>query len=369
MKLVKRGKTLDVKKHNIGKSPNQKALNSARENLLHHTIYNRCRELLNYSGTPDQRRVSSDYFQVNGGYNCDFYIIWPTRGETGDKIRVGYAMNTWDNYDSATNCNFQWDGVASTNLANIATPNADATQDSTYSLTSTKKPNGIQVIDDKELDYNHNDFSGYSYTRVSFEHLQPASFVSWISSEYESDFNDDPPTNDKAFNLSDSNFNIGQVVRGADSIGDGNGSVGTLCQRQFNDGTAKSSMINNSDLCLFQHGHPSGIYTIGTSASFTDEPVYVSPIKIKGRSLKNNTTGYMDVALVYRADAGTSLKLTVDSTGTTHTKSFTATATTALVAFNDIPFDPTGDEITVEINCTNALAVEIKTLAFFEVSD
>jgi len=369
MKYFKRGKTADTSVHNVSHSPNQTVLNVARGNLLHHMIYNRSRELLNYSGCPDERGATT---QVNGNYSCDFFVIFPTRGLGSDTVRIGFRMTTWDNSDSTDDCDFEWDGVASVKLADMSTVSSTG-QELSIEMSEDVKPQGETYTDDIQVDYDSRDFTGYSYAKISFEHLQPASFVSWIMPDYESDFNAiDTQTGDQVYNLTDSTFNIGQPLRGSNAIADGNGSVGTLCQRQFNDGTTDQNMINNSDLCLFQWGHPAGLEVTGGGIGSNDQDAFGYNIKIKGRQLKHITDAYFDLAIIYRADTGTTLKVTVDSTAVTHSIGLsTATGATPnkLVAFTDIPFDGSGDELTIECVVSNSASVEIKSIAIFEKGD
>lgn len=366
MKYYQRGQKIDSASHNIGNSPNMKALNHSRENLLHHTTYNRQRELLNFSGTPERRFSPSG--NINGDFDCSFYIIFPIRGDTGDKIRIGYSLSTWKYNDATGNCNFQWDGVASDKLADTESILSITQITSVFTDGDNPVPEGISVNDDIELDYDHNDFTGYGYTKVSFENLTPASFVSWITPIHQSDYNAiDPVYGSQAFHLAESAFNIDQTLRGSSANDDSNGSVGTLCQRQFDDDADGQNMVSNSDLCLFQWGHPSGLYVTSSSSTLTDVDMFGYNIKIKGRELLESGSGLLDVCMVYRADAGTTFKLTVDSTGTTHTNGNPNRATPyAEVVFSDIPFDGSGDDLTFEANVSSSFDIEIQNISIFE---
>ena len=364
MKLIQRGGTSDISKHNIGKSPNQTVLNTARANLLHHITYNRCRELLNYSGTLDWRYDSPN--EINGDYSCSFYVVYPTRGSSGDNVRIGYSLTTWDN-STAGDCDFQFDGVDSARLPSSTVP-ASSGQTGSYGMSQTGAPNGVRVEDYKTLGFANGSFGGFSYTKVSFQNMQPASFVSWIMSESEADYNAiDESTYDQAYNIGESMFNIGQQLRGSNAIADGNGSVGTLCQRQFSDSTLDQNMVSNSDVCLFQWGHPAGAYVIGGGAGLNDQDVFGYKIKIKGRELLSSGSGKFNVALVYRADTSTTFKILVDSTATTHSLGLTGSSSVVTQqVLSDIPFDGNGDELTIYCTVSNSEAVEIKTIAIFE---
>jgi len=370
MEYTKRGKNTKIEKHNTGKSPNKTLLNKARDNFLHHTTYNRQRELLNYSGTPDLKTRGASSFQINGAYSCNFYIIYPTRGKGSDTVRLGFDMTTWDNNDLAGNCNFKWDGAASERLSAAEIDVVNYKQYDTSEMNPEDKPEGASFTDFVKLDYDNNDFGGYSFTKVSFEHLQPASFVSWIMPIKESEYNEiDPDTTDgQAYSLGNSMFNLGQSIRGSNALNDGNGSIGTLCQRQFNDGTGDSNMTANSDLCLFQWGHPAGIVVDGGgSGTLNDQNVFDYDVKIKGRELLSSGSGKFDVAMIYRADAGTKIKIYVDSTATTHTYDLTTSDPVIKeVVLTDIPFDGSGDDLTITCYASDTLLVEIKTIAIFE---
>jgi len=303
---------------------------------------------------------------MNGDYDCNFFVIYPTKGLGLDKVRVGFSLTTWDNSDIAGHCNFEWDGVDSVALNDctslVSTEQVDSMD------TGDSAPNGEDYTDSIELDYDSRDFGGYSYTKISFEHLQPASFVSWIMPLYEQD-NDalDALSSSQSYYLSDSTFNIGQPLRGSNAIADGNGSIGTLCQRQFNDGTTDQNMIDNSDLCLFQWGHPAGVYISGGGGSLNDQALFEYDIKIRGRELISSGAGLFDVVMIYRADTGAEIDITVDSTGTTHNQALTGGASTYKeVILSDVPFDGSGDELTISFLVSDTVAVEVKTLAIFE---
>lgn len=367
MKYYKRGEPINAELHNVGKSPSFSVLNKARGNLLHHAIYNRTRELLNYCGTPETRDEAP--YSLSGDYNCNMYIFFPVRGQTGDKIKVGFNMSTWDNYDATATCDFSWDGVASDNLINTKVT-ASSRQEVSNTYEGYTSPKGITVTDEKELDYDHNDIGGYGFTKIYFKHLIPAAFTSWIRPIDEADYSAiDTKYGAQSFGMSESAFNINQTLRGSSSYNDSNGSIGALCQRQFDDNNDGSNMVSNSELCLFQWGHPSGVFVSGGGTSLNDQDVFPYAIKFAGRELIESSTGYFDMAVVYRADAGTVLKVYVASTSTTHTYNLTtSTGTTPQteVVLTGIPFDGSGDDITISCSVSDSLGVEIKTIAIFE---
>lgn len=364
MQYYKRGESPDPEKHNIGKSPSFTVLNDARSTLLHHTTYNRSRELLNYSGCPENRFGSGS---ISGDYNCEYCITFPVRGKAGDKVKIGFTLTTWDNYDSSGGCAFQWDGVASPNLTDVGVVESNE-QTSSSTSEGYNKPNGITVTDEIELDYDHNDVGGYGYVKVSFSRLIPASFVSWIRPIDEADYNAiDPTYGTQAFNLTESTFNIGQTLRGSSSHDDSNGSLGALCQRQFDDDDSGSNMVSNSELCMFNWGHPAGLFATNTVAGDVD--IFGYDIVIKGRELLDSNTGYFDMVMLTRNTLFTEIKVVVSSTGTTHT--YTPTLSTGVgtvfKAFSAVPFDPAGDRIRIYCNLdTSSESVEVKSIAIFE---
>ncbi len=369
MQYYKRGENIDPEKHNVGKSPNFIALNNARKNLLHHTTYNRNRELLNYSGCPEKRSYPAPVENISGDFDCSYFIVFPVRGTADDKIRIGYKMTTWNNYDATANCNFQFDGVGSDKLASTAVVTGSK-QTTSQRSSGYDKPIGLTVQDDIELDYDSRDFGGYGYVKVSFEHLIPASFVSWIQPQNEADYNAiDTKYGSQAFGMSNSAFNIGQSLRGSSAYNDSNGSVGALCQRQYDDDNGGSNMVSNSELCLFQWGHPAGLHIYGGGASLNDQPILPYDIKIKGRELIEDDIGFLDVAILYRADVDTQIKLYVASTATTYTYNLTErTGSSPLkaVPFSKVPFSGDGDDLTITCTVSDTKAVELKTIAIFE---
>ena len=201
------------------------------------------------------------------------------------------------------------------------------------------------------------------------------------------DLQESPELYAQQYYMKNDSFNIGQSLRGCSTYGSVNGSVGALVQHQNSRDAGDASLLNTTRRCIFQYSHPAGVFFPATAstrlnlfgAPVIDATTYDSEMKVRGRGLLNDTSKKMDLVVLGRWDTHTAeLNVKITSSLGNATYNFPnagQTGTGAMAAANlcvstdFLDFDPTGDELKIEVQTASAKAVEIKTIALFEAKD
>ena len=370
MQQYTRTKNSDALQLATSKSPDSKALDDARKNLLYYSTFRQFGELLNFQGYP------ADPVSVNGGINGggqnNFYIIFPVvKPSAGLKIRIGIEATHWENtyVPGSDNILARWDGGSSTYLSNNT---YSASNDQRNDISSP--PAGPKLLDCQKIEYNRNQSGEYGYTKFSYQNLCPATFTAFTMPLTFSEFSEQDLGNwgVPQYYCDEDAFNIGQTIRGKDLFADTNGSLGEMVQRGGapDNSTEESNAVDNSAYCLFQWGHPAGRFimdTAGGTLEYSD--MFGTTIKVAPRGLKSSSDPAQNVCTVVavmRGNSGAGVRVTAN-TGDSVTYTLAADQTTpALFTIGDIEISAGGDQLTFEGHVSNTLGIEIQTIAVFE---
>jgi hypothetical protein len=345
-------------------------------------MYRQHGQLLQWSGIPNRT------YNNSGTYG--WRIIFPVNKPAGSdqKIVIGVDIWCWDEPGGSVGTVI-WDGA----------PGLQQTLpylDTLATQTLDEIPQGPRFFTKNEVAYNYNETNGYGFVHVRTPNMTPA-FVSAFTVprntvDFQGDTADTVSGNtifDQEFNVKNDAFNPGSALRGTYEVNEStpigkyystDGSVGALSQHQ-NARTARSSMVGSSKKCLFQWGHPGGLYvTAGASpvdifgaptVSGSARPV---KIKVEGSDLIGSDRS-LDLVLTGRWDSGSSITLTSDNASSGGTGTFnlvgsvTGVTPSMAVDIGTINFDPSGDEIRIQYdNTTSGDAIEIHSIALFESS-
>lgn len=360
MQHYKGGFQVDEVKLSGGKSFPMGPSDNARKNLLYYMTFRQFGQLLTYQGWPGDTTVQAT--NINGNRLNDFYVIFPVVKPTdGTEIRIGVEATHWDNttWYQDPNITATWDGVASDNLADT-----EVIQGLSQTDDPSNPPAGQTLIDSKKIQYNANQVGNYGMVKFSYQWLCPAAVKFFTMPLTFGEFEAlDPDWSAQQRYISDSAFNIGQTVRGCDSTDDTNGSLGEMCQAQ---GTKEgdSNIVDSSQPCLFQWGHPSGRFIDTVSASLTYEDMFNVPILVKPRGLKGGNSTAV-VYAVLRGDSGAKIKIT-SGAGTSELTLTSTYTTPTLLSVGSVDVNSAGDSLTFEGYVSTAVGLEIQTIAVFE---
>jgi hypothetical protein len=329
--------------------------------------YNQHGQLAQFTGPPSTAR--------SGGGLANFHTVFPSIEPPGTdgKIRIGADVKCWDEYTSGT-MSTEWDGVAY----------KDYTVTNSVTQAEGEEPEGRRIFATNEIAYNLNAANGYGFTTFKLDDATVSHFSSFTMPRYTTALQGDAGR--VQWDIKNDSFNIGQTLRGCSTYTSANGSVGALVQHQNSRDDSDASFLNTTRQCIFQYAHPAGVYFPATAAAWTtlfgspviDATTYDSQMKVRGRGLLDDTSKKFDLVLVARWDTHTAeLKVKITSSLGNATYTLPNTGQTGatidsdnlLVSADFLDFDPTGDELKIEVLTATDKAVEIKTLALFEAKD
>jgi hypothetical protein len=303
-------------------------------------------QLANYYGRPDPTK--------NGNYDSTFQLILPvnhSKDQTSITRKIGIECQCWDYTDAGADTIFKYDGTTQETWTRTASQTQDYDED----------PAGLNYSGVHEYDQD-DETDGYGVHTFAVDGSLVARLGVYSLPEYNLN-------TDAAYRLNSGNFGSGQPLKG-----DFNNSIGTLAQ--FQNSTSADiaeTMVSNSRKCLAQWVTPAGVYCAGAGGSLAWVDMFDDfTFKIRPRNLRVRTYGSdvstVDLAVVTRHNDTTGLRIT--STETSDTAGFTfsgdATTPTLSVLRDAIDIDPEGDEITVEVNTSTTLGVEVHSIAIFE---
>jgi hypothetical protein len=360
--------SIDPSLHYVGNMPSSVGLNMARETLLHDVWYRQHSQLLQYTGPP-----SSTF---NGAYASDFYIIYPCLEPPGadEKIRLGVDCMCWDE-NLGGSLSVQWNG------GTAYTPSVT----SGAAQGPGESPAGIRMLLTDEIAYNLNAVTNnnavYGYSQLTVDNAVVSHLSAFTVPRDSNAYRQDTPdanSFDQQFSIKNDAFNVDVPLIGCSSFDSINGSAGALCQHQNTLVKQRASLVSSTDQCVFQWGHPAGLYIPGDgnfNGIFGQPTINGNPydmkVKVRGRALTSNSAKTLDLAVVARWEsANCQIKVTADG-GSTATYTFSGSNTGApslVVDDNFITFLPTGDDILIEAKTPAGEAMEIKTIALFERS-
>ena len=323
--------------------PSSVELDKARRNIIFATEHRHFGNLLSYH---------NGYYDSATGANNDgtFYCIFPVvdpGSSSNDKIYIHWKIKLFNKYDS-TSLKIYSDGV----LIDTVTVSSGYTTDTTVAT-------GIELDYTVEVDYNKNAAgtapNQYGYTQLRVDGGVVAYAYAYTVPTDDADYLNYSGTD---FNLSNQVFNPGNVL------------VGALDYDSDNTITALAAGIKDNNIrtawsstrpCLFQWGHPAGVYvdTATSSGNIFGSPSSVPEVRVRTRK---NATEYQAV-IVVRHDSGTSFSV---KTGQgTYSASFSTTETTPYIKIIDIGLNDTGGTGWAKFTSSGS-AVEYKTIAIFE---
>lgn len=183
---------------------------------------------------------------------------------------------------------------------------------------------------------------------------------------------DDDLTDDQAVHHT-SHFAPGKAIRGYDD-GTEVPSIGTMIEyMKAEDETTMSEDRTDEATrrCLFQSGHPGGIYkgaSAGVYEDISDGVILVQPRNLGG--YKTDITCYPACVVGVRNQAGAEkayIRYTAGISGDTWTHEITTDDPVTAVHSGELDIDPGGDTIKIELACDNGgIEMSLKTWSLWE---
>ena len=343
----------------IGEPPSSKGIGyPAAKSFQYLNNWAQNGQIFTYSGPPDYT-MNSDV-----AVDSNFYIVLHgpplTDGSQANRRLGGYLL-PW-RYKAQTGAEFgeyvadvqvKWTppGDSQVDLIDIVAEFQPWTGTSTKGYgqrLNTGRANGFELGTDNFY-YTPDSTNRFSYGVLYTEGICPAALGVWTM----------PIPNISTTNeqIQLKNFGPGRCIRGY--TGDDRQSVGDLIHRMGMEDWDEDYVMNNARRCLFQWGHPVGVYTASTSYV---EMFSSARYRVTSQNVMGSSSGTVDAypAIVASAtNASVSNPGYVKLSSTTGADTWEVEITGDSVALYDYS-DASNDKLAIDSDATDSIKVEMK---------